>query len=58
MCKEDESGGLFLRNRCNHFLLNKILVARYHSRKSALVTKLIIYVELFLVKTGIIYKGN
>jgi len=58
MCKHSEGGYLFFRNQCNHFLLNKILAARYHTRKNIFFTKAIIWFELLLVKTRIIYKGQ
>ncbi len=47
-----------LRNRVNHFILNKLLVVRYYMRKNPLLIKCIIGAEALCVKTGLIFHGQ
>ena len=43
-----------IKNRLNHFLLNKLLVLRYHVRKKPLFIKIIIVFETILIKMHLI----
>ncbi len=44
-----------VRDSCNHFILNKLLILRYHVRTWPHIIKFIMLIELLFVKLGIIY---
>jgi hypothetical protein len=45
-----------IKNSLNHFLLNKLLVLRYHVRKKPFFIKTIIVFETILIKMHLIEK--
>jgi hypothetical protein len=45
------------RNRINHFILNRIMMLRYHVRRRPVLVCCLIGVEALLVRTGLIYNG-
>jgi hypothetical protein len=47
-----------VKNSLNHFLLNKLLVLRYHVRKKPFFIKTIIVLETILVKMHLISNHN
>lgn len=47
-----------IRNRLNHFLLNKLLVLRYHVRKKPFFINTIIFFETILIKMHLIANRN
>ncbi|MCP4714274.1 MAG: hypothetical protein GY868_04080 [Deltaproteobacteria bacterium] len=49
---------IHLRDSINHFLLNKLLILRYHVRSNPGLIKLLFVFELLFIKLGIIYYGQ
>jgi hypothetical protein len=47
-----------IKNGLNHFLLNKLLVIRYHARKKPFFIKTIIVFETILIKMHLIANHN
>ncbi len=47
-----------MRNRLNHFLLNRLLIVRYHMRKHPVAVRNIIAAERLCIKLGIIFVGQ
>ena len=47
-----------VKNSLNHFLLNKLLVLRYHVRKKPFFIKTIIVFETILIKMHLISNHN
>ena len=43
-----------IKNSLNHFLLNKLLVLRYHVRRKPFFIKIIIFFETILIKMHLI----
>lgn len=49
---------VLMRNRFNHFILNKLLALRYLTRMHPYMIKLIALIEILLIKIGIISYGQ
>ncbi len=47
-----------LRNRINHFILNRLLIIRYRARKNSCAVKCIMAVEILCAKSGLIFYGK
>lgn len=47
-----------VRESCNHFILNKLLVLRYHARRHPHIIKFVMLIELLFVRLGLIYYGH
>lgn len=47
-----------MRNRLNHFILNRLLIVRYRARKSTCAVKCILAIESLFAKSGILFYGK
>ena len=51
-------GTIALRNRVNHLILNRIMVARYQLRKKPGCVRMLIGLEALCLRAGLIYIGR
>ena len=56
--REVKGSNTAIKNNLNHFLLNKLLVLRYHVRKKPFFIKTIIVFETILIKMHLISNNN